>query len=343
MRALAAWHDARLWLGPSELLDRIVRERRVLEVAFAHGRPRDLWRRVRFVIDQARAFSEATGSRRAPAPAAVCATSCAGPTSRAPRAHASSRRCSRRPTTTRCASSPSTARRASSSRSRSCPGMTTGVQHAPQRRAAAVPARLRHLRAPRVDAGHHRGVRALPADRRADGLPREAPAPLRRAHPRPRPPRRVGAPHRAQARSRRPSRSGPTPSCCGRRRATRRTGPSSTPCSTDCRPGADAPARADSVPGVATTGSRSATGALANGAAPRVWSATAIATAAAERAAPPTPAWPRTRATSSCRRGTRAATAPRSGARCTRCSRPSTSSPATASTRPPPRRPRPRA
>ena len=62
MRAVAAWHDARLWLGPSELLDRIVRERRVLEVAFAHGRPRDLWRRVRFVIDQARAFSEASGS-----------------------------------------------------------------------------------------------------------------------------------------------------------------------------------------------------------------------------------------------------------------------------------------
>ncbi|MEX1009506.1 MAG: UvrD-helicase domain-containing protein [Acidimicrobiia bacterium] len=65
MRALAAWHEARLWLGPSELLDRIVRERRVLEVGFAHGRPRDLWRRVRFVIDQARAFSEAqSGSVR---------------------------------------------------------------------------------------------------------------------------------------------------------------------------------------------------------------------------------------------------------------------------------------
>jgi ATP-dependent exoDNAse (exonuclease V) beta subunit len=59
MAALASWHDARLWLGPSELLDRIVRERRVLEVGFAQGRPRDLWRRVRFVIDQARAFSEA--------------------------------------------------------------------------------------------------------------------------------------------------------------------------------------------------------------------------------------------------------------------------------------------
>ena len=33
----------------------------MLEVGFAHGRPRDLWRRVRFVIDQARAFSEARG------------------------------------------------------------------------------------------------------------------------------------------------------------------------------------------------------------------------------------------------------------------------------------------
>jgi ATP-dependent exoDNAse (exonuclease V) beta subunit len=61
MRSLAAWHDARLWSSPSELLDRVVRERRVLEVGFAHGRPRDLWRRVRFVVEQARAFSDAEG------------------------------------------------------------------------------------------------------------------------------------------------------------------------------------------------------------------------------------------------------------------------------------------
>ncbi len=60
LRALAEWYDARLWLDASELLDRIVRERRVLESAFVHGRPRDLWRRVRFVVDQARAFAEAT-------------------------------------------------------------------------------------------------------------------------------------------------------------------------------------------------------------------------------------------------------------------------------------------
>ncbi len=58
---LAEWHDARYWSTPSELLDRIVRERRVLEVGFAHGRPRDLWRRVRFVVEQARAFADAEG------------------------------------------------------------------------------------------------------------------------------------------------------------------------------------------------------------------------------------------------------------------------------------------
>jgi ATP-dependent exoDNAse (exonuclease V) beta subunit len=61
LRALSDWHDARYWSSPSELLDRIVRERRVLEVGFAHGRPRDLWRRVRFVVEQARAFADAEG------------------------------------------------------------------------------------------------------------------------------------------------------------------------------------------------------------------------------------------------------------------------------------------
>ena len=51
----------RHWLAPSELLDRIVRDRRMFEVGFATGRPRDLWRRVRFVVDQARAFTDAGG------------------------------------------------------------------------------------------------------------------------------------------------------------------------------------------------------------------------------------------------------------------------------------------
>jgi ATP-dependent exoDNAse (exonuclease V) beta subunit len=43
------------------VLDRIARDRRVLELGFAEGRPRDVWRQVRFVIDQARAWSDATG------------------------------------------------------------------------------------------------------------------------------------------------------------------------------------------------------------------------------------------------------------------------------------------
>ncbi len=53
-------HEARLWATPSELVDRVVRDRRVLELGEADGRPRDLWRRVRFVIDQARAWTDAT-------------------------------------------------------------------------------------------------------------------------------------------------------------------------------------------------------------------------------------------------------------------------------------------
>ena len=58
---LRAIHEARHWQSPAELLDRIARERRALELGFAEGRPRDVWRRLRFVIDQARAWSEATG------------------------------------------------------------------------------------------------------------------------------------------------------------------------------------------------------------------------------------------------------------------------------------------
>jgi ATP-dependent helicase/nuclease subunit A len=58
---LGALHRERLWLAPSQVLERIVRERRLLEVAFVHPRPRDLWRRLRFVVDQARAWEEAGG------------------------------------------------------------------------------------------------------------------------------------------------------------------------------------------------------------------------------------------------------------------------------------------
>jgi ATP-dependent helicase/nuclease subunit A len=47
--------------GPADLLDAIVEERRVLETALAGPDARDVWRRVRFVVDQARAWTDAGG------------------------------------------------------------------------------------------------------------------------------------------------------------------------------------------------------------------------------------------------------------------------------------------
>jgi ATP-dependent exoDNAse (exonuclease V) beta subunit len=58
---LRGLYELRYWLAPSELLDRIVRDRRAMDLGFAEGRPRDVWRRLRFVVDQARAWNEATG------------------------------------------------------------------------------------------------------------------------------------------------------------------------------------------------------------------------------------------------------------------------------------------
>lgn len=54
-------HRERLWLSPSQVLDRILRERRFFELGTAERRPRDLWRRLRFVLDQCRAWEQAGG------------------------------------------------------------------------------------------------------------------------------------------------------------------------------------------------------------------------------------------------------------------------------------------
>ena len=56
---LRGLHDDRTWLAPSEVLGRLAVDRRMLEVAVGGPRARDVWRRLRFVIDQARAWSEA--------------------------------------------------------------------------------------------------------------------------------------------------------------------------------------------------------------------------------------------------------------------------------------------
>ena len=51
-------HNDRGLLAPSEVLTRIAAERRMFEQAVAFPRTRDVWRRLRFVIDHARAWSD---------------------------------------------------------------------------------------------------------------------------------------------------------------------------------------------------------------------------------------------------------------------------------------------
>lgn len=55
-------HAQRQWLTPDALLERLIRDRAVFESAVATPTPRDVWRRLRFVVDQARAWSDAGGT-----------------------------------------------------------------------------------------------------------------------------------------------------------------------------------------------------------------------------------------------------------------------------------------
>jgi ATP-dependent helicase/nuclease subunit A len=59
-------HFRARWLTPSELLGTLIADRRMLEVAAGQPTYRDSWRRLRFAVDQARAWSEFShGGRRA--------------------------------------------------------------------------------------------------------------------------------------------------------------------------------------------------------------------------------------------------------------------------------------
>ena len=55
---LRGLHYRARWMTPSELLATIVADRRMMEVAATTPRARDQWRRLRFVLDQARAWSD---------------------------------------------------------------------------------------------------------------------------------------------------------------------------------------------------------------------------------------------------------------------------------------------
>jgi len=62
MKALHELHKARWWKPVNETVETVIRERRFFELAFAHRRPREHWQRLRFVLDQARAFVESGGT-----------------------------------------------------------------------------------------------------------------------------------------------------------------------------------------------------------------------------------------------------------------------------------------
>lgn len=62
MAALHELHKRRWWEPVNGIVEAVIRERHLFELAFAHRRPRERWQRLRFVLDQARAFAEAGGS-----------------------------------------------------------------------------------------------------------------------------------------------------------------------------------------------------------------------------------------------------------------------------------------
>ncbi len=59
---LRSLREQRWWLTPSAMLARVVRERHAFLLGFGSARPADVWRRLRFLIDQARAFEQASGA-----------------------------------------------------------------------------------------------------------------------------------------------------------------------------------------------------------------------------------------------------------------------------------------
>ena len=62
LRALHGFWDQRWWRSVSQVVEAVVRERSLLELAVARRRPRDHWRRTRWFLDQAHAWDDAGGS-----------------------------------------------------------------------------------------------------------------------------------------------------------------------------------------------------------------------------------------------------------------------------------------
>ena len=58
---LGRFHQGRLWQSTAYLIDRFVRERRLMEAASGHPRMREQWRRYRFLVERAWQFTAAGG------------------------------------------------------------------------------------------------------------------------------------------------------------------------------------------------------------------------------------------------------------------------------------------
>ena len=61
LTTLKALWENRWWTTPSALLDQLLRERSAAMLGFGAIRPADVWRRLRFLLDQARSFEESVG------------------------------------------------------------------------------------------------------------------------------------------------------------------------------------------------------------------------------------------------------------------------------------------
>ncbi len=59
---LRALHDHHLWESPAETVERVMQDRGLFTLALANRRPRDHWRRLRFLTDAAHAFTDAGGA-----------------------------------------------------------------------------------------------------------------------------------------------------------------------------------------------------------------------------------------------------------------------------------------
>ena len=62
LAVLRRFHDRRTWTPPDELIEQFIRDRQMIEASFGRPRPRERWRRLRFVVEQARAFLRAGGN-----------------------------------------------------------------------------------------------------------------------------------------------------------------------------------------------------------------------------------------------------------------------------------------